>query len=591
MKKNELLGLVGYFLLSLIAFIYLQRYVLPKQRQKEAETAQVEAKKSTTLKARFGFPAQPEAVPALTLQNEVLQLVWHSGSVMPSKALLQNYHDEQGREIVLFDQQHAQLLMRLHGQDQTYQPTDVTWNIVQGVDEDGSKWVTFTSRKESHPFAYRFLLAKDSYQLHCTVTPTQAGMQFAPEMVWYHKLRSLEEKHEGSVRYCYINSCDDAQKYTYLGPKLKKEQVIQQEKCSWIAAKNRFFSQVLIFDKPSEVHCVAGPITPAKQGAPKAQEDEDAVPAALEHEGFMESVTTARSADLQEKCHFLLYLGPNDTARLRGIAPGLTQLHYLGPRFIRTVNRSMILPAFNYLKELTGSQILALLLLLLLIKLLLLYHAYRSYIDKIRKDSLAPEVDKLKALHADDPQKLQLAEQKLYERAGITPFSARAFFFGFISAPLFISMIHFIPNTLSFRQASWLWFKDISTYDVGISLPFRVPFLGTYISLAVLFMVLAPTLLQLLKSSLQGKALKQEEKIGFYIALPMLFIFNSYPVAFCLYRIFITIIDAIFTGIFALTIDPEPYVRETFEKLNAAPQATNNRSRTLARMEKRKKKC
>ena len=575
------MGLAGYFLLSLIAFIYLQRYVLPKQRQKETETAQVEAGKPATLKARFGMPAQPEAAPAFTLQNDVLELVWDAGSVMPSKAILQEYHDEKGSKIMLFDHHHAQLLVRLHGQDQTYQPTDVTWDIAQGVDEDGSKWVTFTSRKASHPFAYHFLLARDSYQLQCKVTPTQAGIQFAPEMVWYHKLRSLEEKHEGSVRYCYINSCDDAQKYAYLGPKLKKEQTIQQEQGTWIAAKNRFFSQVLIFDKPSEVHCVAGPITPAKQVAPTA---------ALEHEGFMESVTTARSADLQEKCHFSLYLGPNDTARLTGIAPGLTQLHYLGPRFIRTINRSVILPAFDYLKEFTGSQVLALLLLLLLIKLLLLYHAYRSYIDKIKKDSLAPEVAKLKATHADDPQKLQLAEQKLYERAGISPFSARSLLFGFISAPFFISMLHFIPNTLSFRHASWLWFKDISTYDIGIQLPFKIPFLGTYISLAALLMVLVPTLLQLLKSWPQGKALKQEEKIGFYIALPMLFIFNSYPVAFCLYRIFTTIIDAIFSSIFSLSIDPEPYIRETFEKLQAAPQANNSRPRTLARMQKRKKK-
>jgi YidC/Oxa1 family membrane protein insertase len=581
MKKNELLSLAGYFLLSLMAFIYLQLYVLPKQQHKETEMAQAEAGKPATLKARFGMPAQPDPVPAFTLQNDLLQLVWNAGAVMPSKALLQGYHDMKGSKIVLFDQQHAQLLVRLHGQEQTYHLTDVVWNIVQGVDEAGNKWVTFTSRKASHPFVYRFLLPKDSYQLHCTVTPTQPGIQFAPEMVWYHKLSSLEEKHESSVRYCYINGCDDAQKYAYLGPNLKKEQTIQQEQSIWIAAKNRFFSQVLIFDKPNQVHCVAGPITPAKQVAPTA---------ALEHEGFMESVTTARSADLQEKYHFSLYLGPNDTAQLTGITPGLVQLHYLGPRFIRTINRSVILPAFDYLKELTGSQVLALLLLLLLIKLLLLYHAYRSYIDKIRKDSLAPEVAKLKVIHADDAQKLQLAEQKLYQRAGVSPFSARSFLFGFISAPFFISMFHFIPNTLSFRHASWLWFRDISTYDVGISLPFHIPFLGTYISLAALFMVLAPILLQLLKSWSQGKALKQEEKIGFYISLPMLFFFNSYPVAFCLYRIFTTLIDAIFSSIFSLTIDPEPYIRETFEKLQAVPQGNKSRPRTLARLEKRKKK-
>ncbi|MFN8329804.1 MAG: YidC/Oxa1 family membrane protein insertase [Saprospiraceae bacterium] len=57
--------------------------------------------------------------------------------------------------------------------------------------------------------------------------------------------------------------------------------------------------------------------------------------------------------------------------------------------------------------------------------------------------------------------------------------------------PSWIALYPFFPATIDFRQESFLWAKDLTSFDEFISLPFSIPFFGDTLSLFAILWVIS----------------------------------------------------------------------------------------------------
>ena len=89
-------------------------------------------------------------------------------------------------------------------------------------------------------------------------------------------------------------------------------------------------------------------------------------------------------------------------------------------------------------------------------------------------------------------------------------------------------MFQFFPNAIELRQQSFLWAKDLSSYDVFLKLPFFVKWYGDHVSMFTLLMT-ASTLLMTWQSNQTNTAMQGPMKTYSYL-MPIIFLFvlNSF---------------------------------------------------------------
>ena len=101
---------------------------------------------------------------------------------------------------------------------------------------------------------------------------------------------------------------------------------------------------------------------------------------------------------------------------------------------------------------------------------------------------LKPQVDEIgeKYPKKEDAMKKQQATMDLYKRAGANPMGGCLPMV--LQMPILYAMFRFFPTSIELRQESFLWAKDLSTYDSILDLPFTIPMYGDHISLFTLLM-------------------------------------------------------------------------------------------------------
>ncbi|NJK83996.1 MAG: membrane protein insertase YidC, partial [Saprospiraceae bacterium] len=70
---------------------------------------------------------------------------------------------------------------------------------------------------------------------------------------------------------------------------------------------------------------------------------------------------------------------------------------------------------------------------------------------------------------------------KMYREFGVNPLGGC--FPMLLQMPIWFALYRFFPAAIEFRQASFLWASDLSSYDVFAKLPFEIPFYGAHISM------------------------------------------------------------------------------------------------------------
>ena len=171
-------------------------------------------------------------------------------------------------------------------------------------------------------------------------------------------------------------------------------------------------------------------------------------------------------------------------------------------------------------------------LLVLFIKLLLTPLSYSSYMGMAKMKLLKPELDAIKEKNGDNAAQTQQDQLKLYQQAGVNPFSGCIPLL--LQMPILFAMFYFFPVSIQLRQQHFLWAEDLSTYDSILDLPFKIPFYGDHVSLFVLLMTASTLVYQWQNnqiSSVQGPM----KSMGYFMPVIFMFVLNNFSAGLSFY--------------------------------------------------------
>ena len=240
-----------------------------------------------------------------------------------------------------------------------------------------------------------------------------------------------------------------------------------------------------------------------------------------------------------------LYVGPNEFNRLSAYESDLEDIIPYGRSIFGTVNRWIIRPLFNILNNYIASAGLVIFVLTLIIKLVLYPLTYKMLYSQSKTQVLKPKIQAAKDKVGDDPQKQQMETMKLYREYGVNPMGGC--FPVLLQMPIWIALYRFFPASIEFRQASFLWATDLSSYDVFAYLPFEIPFYGSHVSMFTLLWAITTVIYTWYNSkSMDMGAMANNpmmKYMQYFMPIMFLFFFNSFASGLSCYLFFSNVLN------------------------------------------------
>ncbi|HAH26238.1 MAG TPA: membrane protein insertase YidC [Prolixibacteraceae bacterium] len=344
-------------------------------------------------------------------------------------------------------------------------------------------------------------------------------------------------------------------------------------KTKWISFKQLFFSSAIIADEAFPSADIKSTLT---------KED----PRYLGN--FNADIALPYEGKDSESIKMKFYFGPNHYNTLKQYGLSMENLINLGYVVVRQVNKWIIIPTFNFLRNYISNFGIIILLLTIFIKLLVFPFTYKSYHSQAKMKALKPEIDEInEKFPKEKAMEKQQATMALYKKAGVNPMGGcLPMLFQF---PVLIAMFFFFPTSIELRQQSFLWATDLSTYDSIMTLPFTVPFgFGNHISLFCLLMTITTIISQYLSSQTQSTAAMPGMKTMMYI-MPVMFLFilNSYASGLSYYYFLANVFTIGQMYIFRLMVD-EDKIRAQILINKKKPVVKSNFQQKLEEMAKQK---
>lgn len=289
------------------------------------------------------------------------------------------------------------------------------------------------------------------------------------------------------------------------------------------------------------------------------------------------------------------YFGPNHYKTLKGLDKGkekasklgLEKTIQLGHWTFSWVNKAVVIPVFHWLSKSIKSYGLIILLLTLMIKLVLIFPMYKSYLSTAKMKLLKPELEEIKEKANGDMTKVQQEQMKLYKKVGVSPFGGCLP--QLVQLPILIALFRFFPSSIELRQKSFLWAKDLSTYDDWLKFGFDIPLLGDHLSLFTLLMAASSLLYTIYNQQSQASMNNQMKYIMYLMPVMLLFWFNSYAAGLSYYYFLANMITFGQNFIFSKFIVDEDKLRLQMEA-NKKKKVTVKQSRFQKKLEEMAKK-
>lgn len=417
----------------------------------------------------------------VVLENSKLSLTINTRGASPVSAELKGFKTYHQQPLRLFDgesQNSMNLLLpvgseNVASQDLYFIPTETT-------DPKGNKVLELSADLgEGKKMIVTYALAPDDYMVQYNIR--LAGMPAATlPLTW--KMQGLNtEKDVRNVRmatqvyYRFKNNDDD-----YFTVTEEKSETLERP-VRWMGYRQQYFSTALILDEGfSKVDIKASTKLEDTNIASKNT--------------FIFNLPA--QAGNEQRFAMKWYIGPNDYKTLKTYGIELEDMVPYGFgifTFVKYINKWLLLPLFTFLSDTVGNLALVLVLMTIIIRLALSFFTYKSYLSSAKMRVLKPELDELREQCGDDKQKYSMEQMKLYRSAGVNPLGGCLPML--FQLPILLSLYYFIPTALPLRQESFLWAKDLSTYDSILSWSTHIPVLssiyGNHVSLFTLLMTLS----------------------------------------------------------------------------------------------------
>lgn len=615
MDKNTI---IGFLLIAALLFGYSwfsrpSEEELAAMRQAETEALQNEQKllqetaedntggiavaksdtdtitESQRLKMAFGefSTAAAGKDSVLTMQNENVELAFTAKGGRIARARLKKYQTYDSLPLVLFDGEKDNsygFIFKSGGRiidtkEMYFIPRQLndTTIIMSLVTDGGSKFdITYT-------------LPSDSYMLKMDIT--QSGMEkVLPrntahlDFYWNQQLRSQEkgrmfEERNSTIYYKFVGS--DVERLS----ETEEDSETLNLGLKWIGFKNQFFSSVFIADyKFNGAEMTSVPLEGDKN--------------------YLKTFAVKTSLDYNPATTqgpgFRIYLGPNLYPLLHGYDKGLSdsdelnldKLIPLGYKFFRWINTVFIIPIFTFLGRFIDNYGVIILLLTIIIKIILSPLTYKSYMSTAKIRVLRPQIEEINKKYPGNEKALerQRATMDLYTRAGANPMSGCLPML--LQMPILLAMFAFFPSSIELRGESFLWVKDLSSYDSIFSwdayIPVITPYFGNHISLFCLLMTITNIIYTKINmDNTAGSPQMPGMKAMMYL-MPLMFLvfFNNYAAGLSYYYFVSLLITIVQTYAFRYFINEE----KVLARLKENQKKPRKKSGWMARLEEAQKR-
>ena len=527
MDKNQATGL---FLISALLLVYLFFFSPKKTDDKVAGKTPA----ATTAAAKAAVAAVPPASIAaiapeaaldttagvakdVALTNANLNITFSTRGGRITAVRLLKYKTFLGQPLDLFDAKTARMDTRFRTVDgKTIKFSDLVFQSVAVQGTGGASVLTFTAPVAGGSIVQTYTLPANSFELKYDLRMNGLERTVAQEPLTFtfvDQVQQTEQDLKQNRSHTTINRYLAAGEFDGLDEASEKpEEYKATGPVKWAAHKHDFFVAGLIADQQ--------PFAGGTFNSTVNPEDSTTIKT-------LRSTLTIPVAEVEQgRGQYRFFFGPNSFNLLKAVTPEFDRNVKLGWGPLRWMNRFVVLPVFHFLEQFISSYGVIIALLVLLIKLVTWPLTYKTYESQARMKVLKPEIDALKAKYGDDATKVQQETMKLYQEFGVSPLSGCVP--TLLTIPILFALFQFFPNAIELRQQSFLWAKDLSSYDVFIKLPFYVKWYGDHVSMFTLMMT-ASTLLMTWQSNQTNTAMQGPMKTYSYL-MPIIFLFvlNSF---------------------------------------------------------------
>ena len=479
-------------------------------------------------------------VERIVLKNKKVELTFSSKGAYVEQAVIKGYvgHNikvkngsADKKNLTLFsgaDQSISYLLnakeTNINTAELYFVPSEVSDSTVTFIADAG----------EGKSLTLKYALGRD-YMLHMQMSVQGMAGLFAPgtqtmDVNWKDKARQQERGFSFENRYATLTYHKKDGGTDYLNETKEEIDKSIEEQIDWIAFKNQFFSAVMIAKNNFQSNALMTSI-PQEKGSGYLKQYEAKMKTFFDPTG-------------KKASEFEFYYGPNDFRLLQKMEKEsqfhkdlqMQRLVYLGWPLFRIINRWFTLYVFDFLTSMNINMGIVLILITLLLKLLTYPMVKKSYMSSAKMRVLKPKLDEATKQFdkPEDQMQKQQAMMAEYAKYGVSPLSGCLPML--IQAPIWIAMFNFVPNAIQLRGESFLWIKDLSTFDPIWEWNHNLWLIGDHLSLTCILFCVANVLYTMMtmrqqKDQMVGQQadqMKMMQWMMFLMPIMFFFMFNDY---------------------------------------------------------------
>jgi YidC/Oxa1 family membrane protein insertase len=581
MERNHFIGIILIFLTLIIFNIVsapTKEQLAQTQRQRDSIAQAAKPKMETPLattdsvaaKNKYGSLAglATKGDTTLMIENSDIKLFLNSKGGKISKVELKNYDKLSGdgkaevksKVALLEDKKNTFNLSFIDG-SKTLSTKDLTFTATTKGNS-----VTFSLPMDNgRQIQQTYTLAEKGFVIdHLVATPGVADQKIKVELINYIDKIEKGFRSEQQLATVYYKDAEEDE-MNYCSCTSNDNDVTEGKKLKWVSNTNQFFNTSIMSQSGG---FTGGDFTTEMTN--------------FETEEDLKKLITKFELPIQGGSHNMKwYVGPNEFNTLRSFNNGLEEIIPYGSGIFGAINRWIIRPFFEFLNGFVSSKGIVIILVIFIIKMILYPLLYKTLHSQAKMSALKPELEKIKTKHKEDMQKQQVESMKIYQEYGVSPFAGCMPMF--LQMPIWIALYRFFPSNITFRQESFLWASDLSSYDPFFNLGVNIPFMGSHISLFTLLWAISTLVYTYYSSKDVDMSANPAMKYVQYV-MPLMFLgfFNSYASGLTCYMFFsnlINIIQTLFTKHFVFD---QTKIRAELEKVKANP---NKKKGFMGRME------
>ena len=479
-------------------------------------------------------------VERIVLKNKKVELTFSSKGAYVEQAIIKGYvgHNikvkngsADKKNLTLFsgaDQSISYLLnakeTNINTAELYFVPSEVSDSTVTFIADAG----------EGKSLTLKYELGQD-YMLHMQMSVQGMAGLFAPgtqtmDVNWKDKARQQERGFSFENRYATLTYHKKDGGTDYLNETKEEIDKSIEEQIDWVAFKNQFFSAVMIAKNNFQSNALMTSI-PQEKGSGYLKQYEAKMKTFFDPTG-------------KKASEFEFYYVPNDFRLLQKMEKEsqfhkdlqMQRLVYLGWPLFRIINRWFTLYVFDFLTSMNINMGIVLILITLLLKLLTDPMVKKSYMSSAKMRVLKPKLDEATKQFdkPEDQMQKQQAMMAEYAKYGVSPLSGCLPML--IQAPIWIAMFNFVPNAIQLRGESFLWIKDLSTFDPIWEWNHNLWLIGDHLSLTCILFCVANVLYTMMtmrqqKDQMVGQQadqMKMMQWMMFLMPVMFFFMFNDY---------------------------------------------------------------